>query len=220
MAESHHGLTGEAAWDSMRPAVRSEGAGAVTRPTVESLRTRQRQRFGGMQLLPGLMGLLTAIALGALLLGAVGLMVDRFGVDTARGAGDSLTRAWSSPGTAELWGGVVVLGAVELLSLPLRSKGMGLYNIFQGCAGLVQSYGIGVGIGKLGYKIWVVYIVYNMIQLVLAYYLFPETSKLSLEEIDSIFETPGEDPVKMSLKIESARKERERLEREGADVTA
>lgn len=103
---------------------------------------------------------------------------------------------------------------VEILSLPLRAKGMGLFNMFQGAAGVVQSYGISVGIGDIGYKIWVVYIVYNAIQLVASYFLFPETSRLSLEEIDNIFETPGTNPVKLSLKIKKAKREREALDRE------
>ncbi|TPX07914.1 uncharacterized protein E0L32_010369 [Thyridium curvatum] len=107
---------------------------------------------------------------------------------------------------------------VELLSLTLRSKGMGLYNMIQGAAGVVNTYGISVGIGKIGYKIWVVYIVYNTIQLIISYFVFPETSKLSLEEIDTIFETPGVHPVKMSLKIEQARKERLAIEREEANA--
>ncbi|KAH8909292.1 MFS general substrate transporter [Coniochaeta sp. PMI_546] len=102
---------------------------------------------------------------------------------------------------------------VEILSLPLRAKGMGLYSVFQGAAGVVQSYGISVGIEKVGYKIWVVYIAYNLIQLVASYFIFPETSRLSLEEIDTIFETPGANPVKLSLKISKAKTERERLER-------
>ncbi|KAH7162189.1 sugar transporter [Dactylonectria estremocensis] len=106
---------------------------------------------------------------------------------------------------------------VELLSLSLRAKGMGLYAMFQGAAGVVHTYGIGVGIGKVGYKIWVVYIVYNSLQALIAYYLFPETSKLSLEEIDAIFETAGERPVPLSLKIYKARQEKERLEREAVE---
>lgn len=109
---------------------------------------------------------------------------------------------------------------VEILSLPLRAKGMGLYSVFQGAAGVVQSYGISVGIEKVGYKIWVVYIVYNMVQLVASYFIFPETSKLSLEEIDTIFETPGANPVKLSLKIQAAKKERAKAEREAAESAA
>jgi MFS family permease len=97
---------------------------------------------------------------------------------------------------------------IEILSLPLRAKGMGLYSLIQGGAGAAQTYGIGVGIAKVGYKIWVVYIVYNTIQLVLSYFIFPETAGLSLEEIDTVFETAGVAPVKMSLDIQQAKKER------------
>ncbi|PQE08342.1 MFS sugar transporter protein [Rutstroemia sp. NJR-2017a WRK4] len=105
---------------------------------------------------------------------------------------------------------------VEVLSLDLRAKGMGLYSFVQGAAGTVQNYGISVGIQKIGYKIWVVYVAYNCIQLVLSYFVFPETFGLSLEEIDTVFETPGVRPVKMSLDIQKAKKENERLEAEMA----
>ncbi|KAF2464660.1 putative MFS sugar transporter protein [Lindgomyces ingoldianus] len=100
---------------------------------------------------------------------------------------------------------------VEILSLPLRAKGMGLYGLIQGAAGTVEAYGISVGISKIGYKIWCVYIVYNVLQLIASYFIFPETSKLSLEEIDAVFETPGVHPVKMSKSIQRAKKERARL---------
>jgi len=103
---------------------------------------------------------------------------------------------------------------VEILSLPLRAKGMGLYGLIQGAASAVQTYGISVGISKVGYKIWVVYIVYNTVQLVLSYFAFPETSGLSLEEIDAVFETPGVRPVKMSLDIYKAKKERIAISRD------
>lgn len=94
---------------------------------------------------------------------------------------------------------------VEILSLTLRAKGLGLYGLIQGAAGAVQSYGISVGINKVGYKIWVFYIAYNTVQLVLSYFVFPETANLSLEEIDAIFETPQVAPVKMSLDIQKAK---------------
>lgn len=91
---------------------------------------------------------------------------------------------------------------------------MGLYGLIQGGASAVQTYGIGVGIEKVGYKIWVVYIVYNTVQLILSYFIFPETGGLSLEEIDTVFETPGVAPVKMSLDIQKAKKERAALMRD------
>ncbi|KAF3166646.1 hypothetical protein TWF106_007975 [Orbilia oligospora] len=104
---------------------------------------------------------------------------------------------------------------VEILSLVLRAKGMGLYGLIQGAAGTVQSYGISVGINKLGYKIWCVYIIYNFSQLIVAYFIFPETYKLSLEEIDTVFETKGVHPVKMSKKLQKAKKDLQEIENEG-----
>ncbi|KAJ4985439.1 sugar transporter [Stagonosporopsis vannaccii] len=108
---------------------------------------------------------------------------------------------------------------VELLSLPLRAKGMGLYGVIQGACGAVEAYGISIGISKVGYKIWCVYIVYNALQLIASYFVFPETSKLTLEEIDAVFETPGVAPVKMSLDIQKAKKEKARLDREAGIVS-
>lgn len=100
---------------------------------------------------------------------------------------------------------------VEILSLSLRAKGMGFYSLVQNAASTVQQYGISIGFERIGYKLWVAYIVYNCIQLALSYFCFPETSALSLEEIDAIFETPGVRPVKMSLDIKKAQKEHNRL---------
>ena len=104
---------------------------------------------------------------------------------------------------------------VEVLALPLRARGMGLYGIIQGAAGTVQQYGISIGFQKIGYKLWCVYVVYNLVQLVLSYFIFPETRGLSLEEIDAVFETPGIKPVKMSLDIQKAKKEAARMETAG-----
>jgi hypothetical protein len=103
---------------------------------------------------------------------------------------------------------------VEVLALPLRAKGLGLFTFLQGVCGVVQTYGISVGITKLGYKIFAVYVVYNLCQLVASYFTFPETYGLTLEEIDAVFETPGVRPVKMSLDIQKAKDEKQRLEDE------
>lgn len=43
---------------------------------------------------------------------------------------------------------------------------MGLYGVIQGACGAIEAYGISIGISKVGYKIWCVYIVYNTLQLV------------------------------------------------------
>ncbi|KAF4983737.1 hypothetical protein FZEAL_953 [Fusarium zealandicum] len=112
---------------------------------------------------------------------------------------------------------------VELLSLPLRAKGMALYTMFQGAAGVVHNYGISLGISQIGYKIWAVYICYNFVQLIIAYFVFPETAKLNLEEIDHIFETKDTNPVKLSVQVADAKwaslKEDKIRARNGTTVT-
>lgn len=101
---------------------------------------------------------------------------------------------------------------VEVLALPLRAKGLGMFSLLQGVCGVIQTYGIQVGISELGYKVWAVYVGYNLCQLVASYFIFPETYGLTLEEIDAVFETPGVHPVRMSLDIQKAKIEKERIE--------
>ncbi|KAF5706941.1 beta-glucosidase [Fusarium mundagurra] len=86
-----------------------------------------------------------------------------------------------------------------------RAKGMALYTMFQGAAGVVHNYGISVGIQKVGYKIWAAYIAYNLIQLIVAHFIFPKTGKLNLEEIDQTFETKNTNPTKLNVKIADAK---------------
>ncbi|KAI4599998.1 hypothetical protein KJ359_001099 [Pestalotiopsis sp. 9143b] len=137
--------------------------------------------------------------------------------ETGSHAAASLTIFWIfafQVASASLIATMHNLYPVEILSLPLRAKGMGLYAMFQGAAGVVSNYAISLGISQLGYKIWAVYIGYNVVQLVASYFIFPETSRLSLEEIDSIFETKHTNPVRLSLTISKAKKETRRAARE------
>ena len=134
-------ISASAAWDTMRPAVRPDAGSAVAgaRPSPERLRARQKGRFGGMQFVPGFMGLLTAVSLGALLLAAAALLGPQFGIDTASGAGDTLARAWNGAGSTQLWGGVAVLGATEFLSLLAGGYVAGRMARF---SGVVQGVGV------------------------------------------------------------------------------
>ncbi|RUP81032.1 hypothetical protein, partial [Kocuria sp. HSID17590] len=127
-------ISAEAAWDTMRPAVRPDGATAVRRPSAEELRARQKRRFGGLQVLPGLMGLLVAVGLGGVLLAVAALAAPGFGVDTAAGAGDALSRAWHDPGTGLLWAAVGVAGGVEFLSMLAGGYTAGRMGRFSGVA--------------------------------------------------------------------------------------
>lgn len=59
---------------------------------------------------------------------------------------------------------------------------------------------------------------FNMLIVKASYFIFPETSKLSLEEIDAVFETPGVAPVKLSLDIQKAKMEKKKMDREAGII--
>ena len=103
----------------------------------------------------------------------------------------------------------------EVLHYTQRAKGMGAYSLFQACFAIVQTYGVSAGIDKIGWKIYFVFIFIDICSIILTYLFFPEFKSLSLEEIDLVFETPGTHPVKLSQKLQQAKKEK-RLENRAA----
>ena len=52
---------------------------------------------------------------------------------------------------------------------------------------VVNTYGISVGIGAIGWKLYLVYIVWIMIEMVIIYFFFVETAGKTLEELGEIF---------------------------------
>jgi hypothetical protein len=96
----------------------------------------------------------------------------------------------------------------EVLHYTQRAKGMGMYSLFQACFGIVMTYGVSAAIAKIGWKIYFVFIVIDLAAVGLTWKYFPEFRSLSLEEIDLVFETPNTDPVKLSKKLQKAKKEK------------
>jgi len=79
------------------------------------------------------------------------------------------------------------LYAVECLENRTRAKGSGLNFLFLNVAMVVNTYGISVGIAKIGWKLYVVYIVWIVVELVTIYFFFVETAGKTLEEMSEIF---------------------------------
>ena len=90
------------------------------------------------------------------------------------------------------------LYAVECLENRTRAKGSGLNFLFLNIALMVNTYGISIGIAAIGWKLYLVYIVWICIELVVIYFFFVETAGKTLEELSAIFEAPN--PRKESLK--------------------
>lgn len=90
------------------------------------------------------------------------------------------------------------LYAVECLENRTRAKGSGLNFLFLNIAMVVNTYGISVGIAKIGWKLYLVYIAWICIEMVTIYFFFVETAGKTLEEMSDIFN--ADNPRKESTK--------------------
>ncbi|KAF2177582.1 lactose permease [Zopfia rhizophila CBS 207.26] len=96
------------------------------------------------------------------------------------------------------WTPLQTLYSVECLENRTRAKGSGLNFLFLNVAMVVNTYGISVGIEKIGWKLYLVYIVWICVEIAVIYWFFVETAGKTLEELKEIFEAPS--PRKASTK--------------------
>lgn len=90
------------------------------------------------------------------------------------------------------------LYAVECLENRTRAKGSGLNFLFLNVAMVVNTYGISVGMEAIGWKLYLIYIGWIMVEMVIIYFFFVETAGKTLEELGEIFE--AKNPKKESTK--------------------
>ena len=95
------------------------------------------------------------------------------------------------------WTPLQTLYAVECLENRTRAKGSGLNFLFLNIAMVVNTYGISVGIEAIGWKLYLVYIGWIVVEMVTIYFFFVETAGKTLEELSEIFW--AKNPVKKSL---------------------
>jgi hypothetical protein len=93
---------------------------------------------------------------------------------------------------------LVVAYPVECLHMNTRAKGMGLNNLLLNSAEFINTYATPIGLKNIGWRIYIVYIFWNIIQAAWIYIFFVETKDHTLEEMDDIFNSKH--PVKESLK--------------------
>lgn len=78
--------------------------------------------------------------------------------------------------------------SVEILPYSIRAKGMATYVLSTKCAVFVNQYVNPIGLAKIGWKYYIVYVVILAIESFIAYGWFLETKGKALEEIAMIFD--------------------------------
>lgn len=86
---------------------------------------------------------------------------------------------------------------VEVLSFEMRAKGMAFSSLAVNAAGLLNQFAWPVSLQNIGWKTYIVFIIWVAFQTVTIYFFIPETKNRTLEELDEIFAAPN--PVKASL---------------------
>ena len=74
---------------------------------------------------------------------------------------------------------------------------MGMYNLFVNVAAFFNTFAIPVALERVTWKIYFLYIAWDVFQWIFIYFFFVETKGHTLEEINEIFDSPY--PMKKSL---------------------
>lgn len=102
------------------------------------------------------------------------------------------------------WNPLQVTYVVEILPYHLRAKartlalpntllltmsqGLVLYNLFVAAALVFNQYANPIALANIGWKYYVVYDVWIFVELLVVYFLFPETGNMSLEQTAAVLD--------------------------------
>ncbi|KAF8550485.1 hexose transporter [Imleria badia] len=81
---------------------------------------------------------------------------------------------------------------IELFPFHLRARGIALYQWWSSGAAFFNVFVNPIGIDLAGWRWYIIYCVWNAFQVVFVYFMFPETSGRTLEELTFLFEDEQE----------------------------
>ncbi|KAL0570367.1 hypothetical protein V5O48_011598 [Marasmius crinis-equi] len=82
------------------------------------------------------------------------------------------------------------LYCAEVMSQDMRAKGMAVHILISNCAGFINTFANSVGLQKLGWKYYFVFVAWNICASILWFLFCVETRGRTLEELDDVFSQP------------------------------
>lgn len=86
------------------------------------------------------------------------------------------------------WSGLLVAYAVEIVPFALRAKGLAVMFFCVNAALFFNNYVNPIALAALGWKYYLVYVSWLLVELVVVYLFYPETRGPTLEEMAKIFD--------------------------------
>ncbi|KAF9478188.1 general substrate transporter [Pholiota conissans] len=108
------------------------------------------------------------------------------------------------------WTPMQALYPAEVLSYEARAKGLAFLNIVSQASTLINTFGLPVALQRLGWKVYLIFLIWDIFEVIVIYFVVVETKGLTLEEIDEVFEK--EHPKRYSEQLQrEIRESRRRL---------
>ncbi|KAK7469204.1 hypothetical protein VKT23_003694 [Stygiomarasmius scandens] len=104
------------------------------------------------------------------------------------------------------WTPMQALYPAEVLGYEARAKGLAFLNICSQAATTINTFGLPVALGKLGWKVYLIWVCWDAFECVIIYFFVVETKGLTLEEITEVFEQPN--PRRYGKQLQRAKKQR------------
>ncbi|CEL04900.1 Putative Lactose permease [Aspergillus calidoustus] len=79
----------------------------------------------------------------------------------------------------------------EILPFHLRTKGLSFFYFVQFCFMILSTFAVPIGLEDIQWRLYIIFVVWIMVEFAGVYFIFPETKGPTLEEIASIFDAPG-----------------------------
>ncbi|KAJ5777042.1 MFS sugar transporter-like protein [Penicillium odoratum] len=86
------------------------------------------------------------------------------------------------------WTPLSVMYPPEVLHFSIRANGMGLYTTLSSAFGLLATFAFPIGLERIGWKIYMINGVWDVLELLFVIFFWVETKGKTLEEIDSLFD--------------------------------
>ncbi|KAF8957290.1 general substrate transporter [Flammula alnicola] len=106
------------------------------------------------------------------------------------------------------WTPMQALYPAEVLGYEARAKGLAFLNIVSQVSTLINTFGLPVALQKLGWKVYLIFLIWDIFEVIVIYFFVVETKGLTLEEINEVFEK--EKPRQYSEQLQKETREARR----------